>query len=298
MFARKRASDRYPLSTTSSSRFPRPPKRGRNIKDVDFVEPNIPHNLSNLTPNLASISLALQPTQEMVNVAAEELARAAAFPPPYKPYVDADYTAHRWLPRSSLHVGALANWRSRAQWVPNKQDISFQRWLHRHYRFVFAAELRSAWKPFGGLAAQLSLIAVLLSIASTDSCAFAIAYIAELPRFLADSARARLDINYISYLDEIKDDISKRAPRDSRLAPGNAAQQVPRPAREQKQPPPTRKGHRPSRKGQKKRSKGNAEKGGLTLLTARAPLSLSLPLLGNRSCLRGISCFLYPLIKQ
>ena len=240
--------------------FP-PPKRGRNIKDVDFAEPNIPHNLANLTPNLASISLALQPTQEMVNVVAEELARAAAFPPPYKPYVTADYTAHPWLPRSSIHVNALASWRARAQRVPNKQDISFQMWLHHHYRFIFAAELCSAWKPFGGLAAQLSLIAVLLSLASTDSCAFAIAYFAELSRFLADSARARLDINYTSYLGELKDDIFKRVPRDSRAAMAQAAQQPPPNKRGQKQPPPSNKGRRP-RKGQKKRKgNANAEKG-------------------------------------
>ena len=45
-----------------------------------------------------------------------------------------------------------------------------QSWLRRHYRFVLAAELPQAWAPFGGLSAQLRYIAVLLSMASTNTC--------------------------------------------------------------------------------------------------------------------------------
>ena len=97
MFAGGNGPGRFPLSTTSS-KFPHPPRRGRNVNDVDFAEPNIPRNLRNFNPDLSSIPLTPQPAQEMVNAVAEELACAAAIPPAYKPYVAADYTAHPWHP--------------------------------------------------------------------------------------------------------------------------------------------------------------------------------------------------------
>ena len=202
--------------------FP-PPKRGRNIKEVEFAEPNIPHALSSFTAQLSTISTVLQPTQEMVNLVAEEMARAAAFPPPYKPYITVDYTAHPWLPRIATHIASLTAWRARVQRIPNKHDISFQMWLRHHLRFLVTADLCHAWQPFGGLAAQLSQLTVLLALASTETCSFAMQYHAELSRFLSDAARARLDINYVDYLSAVKDDIFKRAPQEARANRGQEA---------------------------------------------------------------------------
>ena len=190
---------------------------------MEFVEPNIPHALSSYTAQLATISTALQPTQEMVNIVADEMARDAAFPPPYHPYVTVDYTAHPWLPRIATHIAALSAWRARVQRIPNKQEISFQMWLHHHLRFIATADLRHAWQPFGGIAAQLSQLAVLLALAPTETCSFAMQYRAELPRYLADAARARLDIDYASYLSILKDEIYKRVPIEHRAAMGRMA---------------------------------------------------------------------------
>ena len=195
-------------------------KRGRTIKDVEFTEPNIPHALISYTSQIATISTAPQPTQEIVNIAAEESVRDAAFPPPYRPYVTVDYTAHPRLPRIATHIASLSAWRASVRRFPNKQGISFQMWTHHHLKFIVTADLRNAWRPFGGLAAQLSQLAVLLALASTETCSFAMQYRAELSRFLADAARDRLDIDYAAYLCNRKDDIYKRTPQEYRAATG------------------------------------------------------------------------------
>ena len=186
---------------------------------------SIPIALASYSAPLSAIGSLLQPTQEMVNEVSEALAKAEAFPPPYKPYITPDYTAHPWMPRMTLHTSALAKWRARVSRVPGKQDISFQMWLRHHLRFVFAADLCHAWDPFGGLAAQLSQLAVILSLASTENCSYAMIYHKELVRFLADSARARIPLDFRNYLSEVKEDICKLIPRDSFTAqsrPGQA----------------------------------------------------------------------------
>ena len=91
------------------------------------------------------------------------------------------------------------------QRIPHKQEISLQMGLRRHLKFIVTADLFYAWRPFGGLAAQLSQLAVLLALASTETCSFATQYRDELSRFLPDAARARLDIDYVSYLACLKD---------------------------------------------------------------------------------------------
>ena len=174
-----------------------------------------PIAIASYSDPLSAIGSLLHPTQEMVNEVSEALAKAEAFPPPYKPYITPDYTAHPWMPRMTLHTSALAKWRSRVSRVPGKQDISFQMWLRHHFRFLFTADLCHAWDPFGGLAAQLSQVAVILSLASTENCSYAMIYHKELVRFLADSARARIPLDFRNYLSEVKEDIRKLIPRDA-----------------------------------------------------------------------------------
>ena len=148
----------------------------------------------------------------MANEVSEALAKAEAFPPPYKPYIAPDYTAHPWMPRMTLRTSALAKWRARVSRVSGKQDISFQMRMRHHLRFVFAADLRHAWGPFGGLSAQLSQLAAILSLASTENCTYATIYHKELVRFLADSTRARIPLGFRNYLSEVKEDICKLIP--------------------------------------------------------------------------------------
>ena len=94
-----------------------------------------------------------------------------------------------------------------------KQGLSFQMWLRRHVRFAFAADLCRDWDSFGGLAAQLPHITPLLSLAATENCPHAMLYRKELARFLSESARARITLNFRPYLSEVKGDILKMAPQ-------------------------------------------------------------------------------------
>ena len=132
------------------------------------------------------------------------MAKAEASPPPYKPYIAPDYTAHLWMSRMTLRTSALPKWRDHASSVPGKQDTSPQMWMRRRLSFVFTADLCQAWDPFGGLAAQFSPIAVILLLASTENCNYDMVYRKELVRCLADSASARIPLDFRNYLSEIK----------------------------------------------------------------------------------------------
>ena len=169
--------------------FP-PLRRGRNIAPIEFTEVHLPRRLQNFTADLSSLAGTLRPQQDMVNFVSEQLARGEANPQPFQPYIVPDYNAHPWLPRLAAHVNALTAWKSKNRGT-RKQSISFQMWLRHHMRFIFSAEMANAWTPFGGLSAQFNHIAVLLSLASTESAAYAIKYHDSLVNSLAEYARGR-----------------------------------------------------------------------------------------------------------
>ena len=98
----------------------------------------------------------------MVIGVSDPLAKADAYPPPYKPYIAPDYTAHPWLPSMARRANSLNKWQTMVTRVQGKHDISFQMRIHRHARFVIASNLCRDWGPFGGLAAQFPHIAIRL----------------------------------------------------------------------------------------------------------------------------------------
>ena len=176
---------------------------------------------------LSSIGSILHPTQEMANEVSEAMAKAKAFPPPYKPYIAPDYSIRPWLPRMDVHTNALNKWKTRVTRVQGKQELSFQMRLRHHMRFVVTADLCHAWDSFGGMAAQLPQITLLLSLAATENFARAMLYRKEIVRFLSESARARITLNFRSYLSEVKGDILKMAPGEI-PARSNQPRQFPR----------------------------------------------------------------------
>ena len=118
-------------------------------------------------------------------------------------------------------------------------------WLHHQYRFVIAAEMCHAWAPFGGIAAQMNHIAVLLSLATLESAGFAIRYHDLLVSTLADYARARFAFDYHTALSEVHEDTRRMVTREGPTASNNP-------------PPAPVKGKGKGQKG----PKGNATKGG------------------------------------
>ena len=184
--------------------FP-PIKKGSNIATAEFNEIHLPRRLGNFAVDLSAIAGTLRPVQVMANAVSEEIARGEANPQPFHPYITPNYHEHPWLPRTASHVNAFHMWKNKAKGA-RKNAISFQQWLHRHMRFVFSAEICSLWSPFGGFAAQMNHIAVLLSLATLETAGFAIKYHELLIRTLADCARARFPIDYYTALSEIHDD--------------------------------------------------------------------------------------------
>ena len=184
------------------------------MSSIEFNEIHLPKKLQCFTANLSSLAGTLRPTQEMVNFVSEQQARGEANPQPFAPYVIPSLTEHPWLPRSAPHINALSSWKAKNR-GSRKQPIAFQMWLHHHYRFVFAAELCNAWAPFGGLAAQLNHIAVILSLATLENAAYAIRYHETLISALADYARARFPFDYHSALSEIHEETRRLLLRDT-----------------------------------------------------------------------------------
>ena len=200
----------------------------------------------------------------MVNIISEEIARGEANPQPFAPYVAPNFHEHPWLPRQTAHVQALATWKAKNR-GSRKQSIAFQMWLHHHYRFVFAAEMCHAWKPFGGIAAQLNHIAVILSLATLESANFAIRYHDLLASTFADFARARFSFDYHTALSEIHEDTRRAVARENASLSNTAPPVQGSPQRSGKgQNKGQQKGNKGKGKGGKgkkggKRSKGDAQ---------------------------------------
>lgn len=131
-------------------------------------------------------------------------------------YAAVVYIVHPWLPRGAVHATALANRRERAQRIPNKKDKACQIWLRRHLRFIAPMVLFRGRDHFCRLAAQNPHLAALLSPAAKESCACATARHTMSVRLVADSARARLAMRYLSCLPNLTGDIFKRDPRETR----------------------------------------------------------------------------------
>ena len=87
--------------------------------------------------------------------------------------------------------------------------------MRRHMRFIFAAEMRSAWTPFGGILSQLNHVAVLLSLATLENAGFAMKYNELLSTSLADSARDRFPCDYRIMLSEVHEETRRAVTRDT-----------------------------------------------------------------------------------
>ena len=66
-----------------------------------------------------------------------------------------------------------------------------QAWLLYRLRFSIAPDLAEAWAGFGGLAAQLNHLAIVMNISIADSAAVALSYGRLVRGFLAERARSR-----------------------------------------------------------------------------------------------------------
>ena len=81
------------------------------------------------------------------------------------------------------------------------QPLSMQQFLLYKWRFVIAADICSAWKDFGGIAARINFIALLTNMSIVDNPFVAMKYDEALNNRLANYARERTPgIDYPSLL--------------------------------------------------------------------------------------------------
>ena len=96
--------------------------------------------------------------------------------------------------------------------------MSFQLFVLTYLRFVLAGDLAGAWRTFGGLAAQLTHLGTLLSIAATENAMIAMAYDRSVRLTIETNSRKRISkdqmTKLISMLTEEHDQTKKTTLRE------------------------------------------------------------------------------------
>ena len=110
----------------------------------------------------------------MADYVSRDLARGKCQTPSYKPYISVVVSVP-WHVPSDEHTAAIAKWASNKQAPkPGDQQLPFHTWVLYRLRLMIAADLRAAWLPFGGLAAHLGNISIILQSVTTESIAVAL----------------------------------------------------------------------------------------------------------------------------
>ena len=187
-----------------------PPITRGSGKQHEFEEVCIPTALRRYNPDLSQLTGIIKPDQLMVNEISKQMTAAANTVPPYVPFVTVDLSGIPWRPTGSEHKRAHETWKSRVRGFSSKQEISLQAWLLHSIRFIFSADLCGAWATFGGLAAQLSGIAVVLAMAVTESAQTAIEYDRKLRNYASEMARERMEGVNFAELISTENELVKR----------------------------------------------------------------------------------------
>ena len=141
----------------------------------------------------------------MANYISLELARGMAKVPAYTPFIVPDVSASPWAITAKEHVAAVVRWRGNSRQGKldaNSTAIPMQAWLLYQLRFIVAADLAGAWSAFGGMAAQLNHLSIVINMSVVDSATVALAYDRLVREFLAERARSRHELNGPSFFSD------------------------------------------------------------------------------------------------
>ena len=117
--------------------------------------------------------------------------------PAYTPFIVPDVSASPWAVTAKEHVAAVVRWRGNSRQAKRDENSTLkpmQAWLLYQIRFLIAADLAGAWSSFGGLAAQLNHLAIVMNISIVESASVALSYDRLVREFLAGRARSRHEI--------------------------------------------------------------------------------------------------------
>ena len=224
---------------------------------VRYTEVDIPRALLGMRPALSELTGLLRPDQRMVNWIQRERAKGFAKIPPYTPYLVPSLSSPPWLPDVSEHRNSYDSWarnarQARRNFAP--QELPLQSWLLYHMRFLMAGECCAAFTPFGGLCAQLNLVAIVLNLSVTENVGLGLTYFKILSSRLEESARQRIIApnEFSVLLNNEQLDVKEQARRELSLAfrqQGNRGQPATPFSRARNQPaggaPPPRQENRP-----------------------------------------------------
>ena len=129
----------------------------------------------------------------MVNYVSRELAIGKTMVPSYTPFIVPNLADVPWPAPSAEHKSDIVKWNSNRQAGQEAvaQPLPLNAWALYQIRFIFAADLVGAWQIFGGAAAQLNHLSIVLHIATTDAIGVALTYDQLLKTHLEELARAR-----------------------------------------------------------------------------------------------------------
>ena len=134
----------------------------------------------------------------MANYISLELARGMAKVPAYTPFIVPDVAVSPWAITAREHVAAVVRWRGNSRQAKREENstaIPMQAWLLYQLRFIIAADLAGAWSGFGGMAAQLNHLSIVMNISIVESASVALSYDRLVREFLSERARSRHEIS-------------------------------------------------------------------------------------------------------
>ena len=168
----------------------------QNANDPNFEEVVIPARMATFSVDLSGLAALLKPNQDMANAISLELARGRDKVPAFTLLI---YRRLAEPPRSVAtkeHSAAIAKWRGNARQAKREAfplAVPIQAWMLYQLRFLLTAELIGALSTFGGLAAGLSHLPIVLNIATVDTIAVGLAYGRMVKQHLEEMATSRAE---------------------------------------------------------------------------------------------------------
>ena len=114
--------------------------------------------------------------------------------PSYTPFAIPQLDKEPRCDPSAGHRSSIARWRENSRHKNRSSapiSIPCQDWVLYNIRFLITGELCGAWRSFGGLAAQLPHVDIVLNIAKTENIPTALSYDRLVRTDIQERARAR-----------------------------------------------------------------------------------------------------------
>ena len=175
-------------------------------------ELTIPREMKRWRLDLSKLPGLLAQGQEMVNHFALEMTKAKQKRPSYQPYATPGLSTEPWRPFYPAHAKAMDTWKvpNGPRKKPSPNDLSCQAWTFYNLRCLLAGNLEGAWAPYGGIAAQMAHIGLILNMAVVENATIAMAYAKQFRGQAAHLARQRTATVDWAHLLAEEDDAIKR----------------------------------------------------------------------------------------